>query len=221
MVQTLGYNNLTVSNNIFWGAVDGIWQDGIINGSTIGNATFRNNFIGMSGIDGGGGTWQIGGDVCTNGPYTFENNTFYENSSPQLVSCTGTDATNTIIRNNFFKTNAICHSAGTYPQPTWSYNAFAPGQTACGTNTKTCTPTWLNTPANNSSELNFTNGWDLHLNSSDTCLAGAADQTNHAPTDIDDQTRPQGSLVDAGADEIGTGGSGGGGTPLRHPPPPV
>jgi hypothetical protein len=216
LVQTLGYNNLTVTNNIFWGSVDGIWEDGTVNGSTIGNAQFKNNFIGPSGIDGGGGTFHIGnadpGPNCDSGPYTIENNTFAINSSPQLVYCNGTAGTNSIIRNNYFQRHQlICHADGSYPDPQWSYNVFAPGNSPlCGTNTKVCTPTFQYTPANNSTEANFAHGWDLHLSPPDSCLKGAGDPINFSLTDIDGQSRVAGS-IDAGADAITTGPGGGSG----------
>ena len=205
LVQTLGYNNLSVTNSVFWGAVDGIWQDGLYGGTDVGNAVFRNNFIGPSGIDGGYGSWQVGnadpGTSCANGGYTYENNTFAFDGTPGLVYCDGSAGSNSVVRNNYFATNRACRVAGGFAQPSYDHNAFGTGELSCGANAVSCSAGFLYSPAKNSSQANFAHGWDLHLSSLDSCLKGRADQSSYAPTDFDGQGRPQGQ-VDLGADEI-------------------
>jgi hypothetical protein len=177
LVQTLGYKDLTVSNSVFWGGVDGVWQDGLTGGATIGGGTFTNNYFGPSGIDGGGGTLQFGNadptPTCANGAYSFTNNTFIGESTPGIIYCNGTAGTGTTVSGNYFKTNATCHAPRPFPQATWTSSVFAPGQTTCGTDSKTGSPIFTYTAANNASAANFAHGWDLTPSPSDTVLGAA------------------------------------------------
>ena len=197
MVQTLGYNNLTVSGNIFWKCANSMWQDGLISGTTIGNAVIRNNFF-AGGCGNGGGTTQFGnadpGGACANGGYLIENNTWLVDSSPGLY-CTNTAGNS--WRNNYILEGAS--QSQTCGSGTWAYNVFATNGVTCGTNSKKCTPSWANGGAGSGSD--YAHGWDLHISGSDTCLRGAGNPAGYAPTDIDGESRPQGS-VDVGADEV-------------------
>ncbi len=92
-------------------------------------------------------------------------------------------------------TGSSCNFGGS--NDTYTNNVFYSG-TSCGSNAKSCTPAYL------ASTTNLTQPGDFHLASTDTCAKGAADQTsgNYPATDVDGQARPQGTAVDAGADEI-------------------
>ena len=199
MVQTLGYNNLTVSGNIFWKCANAVWQDGLINGTTIGNAVIRNNFF--AGGCSGAGTTQFGnadpGGACANGGYLIENNTWTTASSPGLY-CTNTDGNS--WRNNYIYEGAS--QAQTCGSGTWDYNVFSRAGVTCGTHAKRCSPSWLWPSA---STADVAHGSDLHLGRSDTCLRGAAAPGGSAPSgpksDIDGDQRPLHGAGDAGADQ--------------------
>lgn len=84
---------------------------------------------------------------------------------------------------------------GTY---TGGFNVFSSGTTV-GTNTKTCTPSWLNgTPAD-------ANSWDIRTASGDTCLRDTGNASSYAPLDIFGTSRPQGAVTDAGPYEYTSG----------------
>lgn len=210
LIQTLGYNNLTVTNTIFWMGADSDWQDGLVGSDTIGNAVFRNDYFGQGGQSGGSGSTQFGNadpnGPCTNGPYTFENNTFATTSTFSGPYCSGANGTASIIRNNFFNTNGSCTPASSpaSTQAAWSFNVFRTGQTTCGTNIKTCVPTFWGTPTGNGTypapQSWFPNGWDASPAASDTCLKNAGDPTNFVANDFWGTTRLAGNS-DAGAFE--------------------
>jgi hypothetical protein len=113
-------------------------------------------------------------------------------------SCSGSPT----HRNNIFTasvnscTNGVAFSG--------SNNVFsATGGTTCGTNSKRCTPSWLNgTPSSS-------NGFDIRLSSSDTCAKDSGDTSDFARTDLFGTLRPQGLAPDVGAFEIleGAGGT--------------
>jgi endoglucanase len=205
LVQTLGYSNLTFTNNNLWGAVDAVWQDGTINGTTMsGNNVFENNFFGSSGIDGGLGNTGFGsGDsTCSTAHYTFRNNTRMGGIN---LDCPGASANNVFYGNYFSSVSASVSftcGAGTY-----DYNVFGTtSNVTCGTHTKSCNPAFSYTPANNSSEANFSHGWDMHVSPTDACLKAAGNPSNFPVADFDADTRT--SPPYAGADEFVTPGSG-------------
>ena len=99
-----------------------------------------------------------------------------------------------IFRNNIM-TGSSCNFGGS--NDTYANNVFYSG-TACGSNAKS-----LHAGLRRLDHEPHQPG-DFHLASTDTCAKGAADQTagNYPATDIDGQARPQGTAVDAGADEV-------------------
>jgi hypothetical protein len=201
LVQTLGYNNLIVTGNVFWKCANALWQDGLINGTTIGNAVFRNNFFASTGGCNGGST-QIGnadpGGACANGGYLIENNTWLSASSPGLY-CTNTDR-------NTWRSNYIYEGASqsqTCRSGLWDYNVFSRAGITCGTHAKRCAPSWLWPTAGTGDSAH---GSDLHLGRTDNCLRGAAAPVvGSVPagprSDIDGDQRPLRATGDAGADQ--------------------
>lgn len=142
------------------------------------------------------GDSAVGGADVGTGPMIIQNNTFTNNGAIHG----GFNNVTPIIRNNIF-TNSSCNFGANSPNAgaTYTNNVFYSG-TACGTNTKSCTPVFVGANAS------LTAFGDYHLASGDTCAVGAANQTsgNYPATDIDGQTRPQGASVDAGVDDIGS-----------------
>jgi hypothetical protein len=192
LIQTLGYKNLTVVNNVFWRPGHSFIQDGTIRGTTIGSAVIRNNFFGGPSAPGGGYT-HIGnpdpGPNCT-GPYLIENNTWA--SGGVNVYCRNQRST---FRNNFLAVSA--NQWNTCRAGTWNHNVFASRGVTCGTNVKRCRPTWLDPGAGGRDPAH---GPNLHISPRDTCLrgAGSVDRPN---SDIDGDLRPIRTRADAGADQ--------------------
>jgi len=100
-----------------------------------------------------------------------------------------------------------CRSSSVY-----SYNVFLPGSAQCGTNFKSASPSFVG-PVPKSSYLNGIIP-NYHLSPSDTVAIGAGDPTRYPSADIDGDVRPQGTSPDAGADELGSGGTT---IPTPHP----
>jgi chitodextrinase/uncharacterized membrane protein YgcG len=80
---------------------------------------------------------------------------------------------------------------------TRSNNVYPTGSDACGTSPKNCVPRL----ANGSLYTDVDRQADYHLAATDTCALGAGKAGDYAPLDTDEQARPLGGAVDAGADE--------------------
>jgi chitodextrinase len=197
-MQGYGISNLIISNSEFYGCPGQCIIFRPYAGGTPGPITIQNTIFNQAqspgqAIDIGSST-ASDGDNCV-GPILIQNNTFV-NGAALHGGCWNT--TSVIIRDNIMS-SSTCNFGGS--SDVYSYNVFYSGA-ACGSNSKSCTPAYV---ANTTS---LTSPGDFHLASTDTCAVGAADQANHAATDMDGQSRPQGATVDAGADDIGGGGTG-------------
>jgi hypothetical protein len=196
LIQTLGYNRLTIENNIFWRPGHSFIQDGLLGGTKVGNAVIRNNFFGGPSAPGGGYT-HLGnpdpGPNCVNGPYVIENNTWA--TGGLQLSCADQVST---LRNNYLFVSANTH--GTCGAGNWDHNVFDPSGVTCGTNAKRCKPQLL-WPSAGSGD--FTHGPDLHVAATDRCLRGAGTVAAPGGTrrDLDGDTRPARTPVDVGADQ--------------------
>ena len=120
-----------------------------------------------------------------------QNNTFYKSSAQihDTASANG-PCSNYIARNNYFVTGTGPCTTGI----TAINNVFQSG--ACGSNTKTCTVSWATGGAPTDTNA------DIAAN--DTCAKNTIPPTagTFPATDIHGTSRPQGTNVDAGADEV-------------------
>lgn len=197
LIQTLGYRNLTLQNNVFWHCGASFIQDGALNGTGIsGKVVIRNNFFSYC-VQRGGGYTQIGTSgtdgLCT-ASYLIENNTWAVDSNV-LLDCPNSPAGGNVWRNNYLHVGSSAPT--TCRSGTWDHNAFARSGITCGTNARRCTPNWLYPGAAGPDPAH---GPDLHLAASDSCLrAGGTASTTAA--DIDGDQRPTLGKVDLGADQ--------------------
>lgn len=196
LIQTLGYNRLTIENNVFWRPGHSFIQDGLLGGTQVGNAVIRNNFFGGPSAPGGGYT-HLGnpdpGPNCANGPYVIENNTWA--TGGLQLSCADQVST---LRNNYLFVSANTH--GTCRAGNWDHNVFDPSGITCGTNAKRCKPQFLWPTAGSG---DFTHGPDLHVAPTDRCLRGAGTVAGPggATRDLDGDIRPVRTPIDVGADQ--------------------
>jgi hypothetical protein len=160
----------------------------------VSNLTIQNNMMGNLLYNGSVNLISLNAsnNTCS---ITVRNNFLNMGGMSDSTSCTSGGFS---ISGNIFP-QAVTSFTGTY---TGGFNVFpAAGGTTAGTNAKRCTPTWLNgTPSD-------ANSWDIRLSSSDTCAKDAGNASSFAPLDIFGTSRPIGSVADAGAFEIGSGGS--------------
>jgi hypothetical protein len=193
-MQGYGLSNFTLSNSVFYGCPGQCIIFRPYNGGTPGPFTFYNNFFDQAQDPGQaidiGSSSSSDGDKC-NGPIVIENNTF-ENGAAVHGGCWNNPTV--VIRSNIL-TSGSCNFGGS--SVSYTYNVFYAG-TPCGGSARSCVPAYLG------STTTLTVAGNFHLAPADTCAKGAADQTvgNYPATDVDNQPRPQGSSVDAGADEI-------------------
>jgi len=192
-MQGYGISNLVISNSVFYGCPGQCIIFRPYAGGTPGPITLRNNIINQAQDPGQaidiGSSSSSDGDRC-NGPILIENNTFV-NDAAVHGGCWNNP---TVIFRNNIMTSSSCNFGGS--GDSYTNNIFTNGS-SCGSNSKTCTPSYLANTTSRTSPGNF------HLAPTDTCAKGAANQTsgNYPTTDIDAQPRPQGP-TDAGADEI-------------------
>ena len=193
-MQGYGMSNFTLSNSSFYGCPGQCIIFRPYAGGIPGPFTFKNNFFNQAQDPGQaidiGSDMQSDGDQCT-GPILIENNTF-ENGAAVHGGCWNNPSIT--FRGNILSSSS-CGFGGS--NVNYAFNVFYSG-TPCGSNAKSCTPAYL------SPTTTITIPGDFHLAPTDTCARGAADQTsgNYPTADIDNQSRPQGATVDAGADEI-------------------
>jgi len=192
--QSFGCNNCTVQNSRF---INNDTSDIIIYQITgaagdIQNILIQNNSFGSVAHPGHG--VSIGGQACPSAipnNVIIQNNTFYTTSTLD-VNCTNGNTAGT-VRNNIFAANDNGFACGS--KLVFDYNVFASNATTCGTHAKKCTPSFV--------DPNHANG-NIDLNTTDTCAKDTIPTTATYPTtDTHGTPRPQGTAVDAGADEAG------------------
>jgi hypothetical protein len=200
LIQTLGYRNLTIENNIFWHCAHSFIQDGTISGTGFsGTVVIRNNMFSYC-VASGGGYTQLGsvdgGGPCT-ASYTIENNT-WATSSNVILDCS--QSPRTVWRDNYIHVGSSAST--TCGSGTWDHNVFDPAGITCGDAAAKCRPTWLWPTAAGGDAAH---GADLHLAPNDHCLRGAGDlgasPTTKPLADLDGDGRPFRAAVDVGADQ--------------------
>jgi hypothetical protein len=192
-MQGYGISNLVMSDSVFYGCPGECMIFRPYAGGTPGPITIENTIFNQVQDPGQavaiGSSMQSDGDQC-GGAITIENNTFV-NGAAVHGGCWNNPQV--LFRSNIM-TGSSCGFGGS--NVSYQYNVFTGGG-SCGSNAKSCTPSYL------SASSSVTVQGDYHLAATDSCARGAADQAagSYPATDIDGQPRPQGTAVDAGADE--------------------
>jgi hypothetical protein len=193
-MQGYGISNLVIADSTFYGCpgqciIFRPYGGGTPGPITIVNSIFNEPQSPGQAIDIGSDS-SSDGDTC-NGPILIENDTFVNGAAVHGGCWNGASVT---FRNNIM-TGGSCGFAG--GGASYSFNVFYSGL-PCGASPRVCAPLYLGSVTSLVSPGNF------HLAPTDTCAKGAASQVagQYPATDIDGQARPQGSAVDAGADEI-------------------
>jgi hypothetical protein len=189
-MQLQGGDGIVIDGNRFYNNETSDIQQGIWGNVTLGSMLVQNNFFGAPYT--WGNVLSIGQAPCAGA--VIQNNVFASDASSVNNSggCIGGGPTQ---RSNVYLgpvTN--CDVGSTF---SGDHNIFPrSGGTACGRNAKRCTVQWLNGAPSSS------NGYDMHVSSSDTCTKDAANPSTYPPADFYGTARPQGRAPDAGAFEI-------------------
>ncbi|HET9721517.1 MAG TPA: dockerin type I domain-containing protein [Candidatus Saccharimonadales bacterium] len=196
-MQNNGGAGITIENNIFFNCPSSDIQWNPFGSATIGTQTIQNNYFGpIGGIGNGtvlgaqsGSSWDCSNIIVRNNLYNgvginFEN-----------AGCAG--GVGGQIYSNIFAGDCWSSQGSNYHD-----NIFETPNT-CGTNATVCTPVFANTPPTSPNWL-ATATPNFHLASSDTCAKDHG-YTTYPPTDFEGDTRPQGTLSDAGPDEVVSG----------------
>ena len=191
-LQSFGCNSCTIENSTFRNNDTSdiiIYQ--ITGASTdIQNILIENNSFGV--IKNPGHGVSIGGQACSSNipnNVVVQNNTFYTAETGD-INCVGGFVAGTWRNNVMAGGPGIVSSS----KLVFDYNVWSSG--AVGSHAKTCTPAFV--------DPSHANG-NVDLSSSDVCAKDSvATITGTYPTtDMHGAARPQGSSVDAGADEAG------------------
>lgn len=181
-------NNIVIDGNLFFNNATSGLQAG---GSSMSNFTIQNNYYGPT-VCCNNLVW---GQASLSGSFIVRNNVMANPNGYIVVNNAGASGSPTydFSSNIIIPSNTACAAGGSL---SGGDNVFVSGGATCATSVKACTPNWLNgTPSSS-------NGYDIRLNSADTCAIGAANPTDFAPTDFYGTNRPQGAKADAGAYEL-------------------
>jgi chitodextrinase len=194
--QAFGCNNCTIRNSVFMrnDTSDVIIYQITGAQSDIQSILLENNSFGS--VKNPGHGVSIGGAACPSDQpnnVVVRNNTFYTAATVD-VNCPQKRIAGT-VRNNVFAApdgSFVCLQAGR--DFVADYNVFA--SAGCGAHSKVCVPLFVD-PSHG--------GGNIDLSAADSCAKNyvPAVSGTYPATDIGGTPRPQGSAVDAGADEAG------------------